>query len=181
MGGRTPRARAVRLRAAAVLPPRAQIESDVLPVCASYGLGVIPWSPLAGGWLSGRWRLGKDAPASTRSERLPNRYDLSRPENQRKLEAAEALAQLADEAGMTLIQLALAFVLEHPAVSSAIIGPRTMEQLESQLAALDVTLDTGLLDRIDAIVPPGTNVNVADAGWTPPALEHAALRRRTRG
>ncbi len=146
------------------------IERDVLPVCAQFGMGVIPWSPLAGGWLSGRYRKGQDAPSSTRSGRIPWRYDLSLPENQRKLDAADALAQLAEEAGMTLIQLALAFVLSHPTVTAPIIGPRTMEQLESQLAALDVTLDDHLMQRIDEIVPPGTTINPADSGWTPPWL-----------
>jgi aryl-alcohol dehydrogenase-like predicted oxidoreductase len=154
------------------------VEAEVLPVCQEHRMGVIPWSPLAGGWLTGRWRKGREAPESTRAQRLPQRYDLARPENQRKLEAADALAQLADEAGLTLIHMALAFVLGHPAVTAAIIGPRTMEQLESQLGALDVQLDAALLDRIDEIVPPGTNFSRADAGWTPPAVESSALRRR---
>jgi aryl-alcohol dehydrogenase-like predicted oxidoreductase len=153
------------------------IEADVLPTCARHGMAVIPWSPLAGGWLSGRWRKGQEPPSSTRAERLPGRYDLSRPENRRKLEAADALGRLADEAGLSLIHLALAFVIRHPAVTSAIIGPRTMEQLESQLGAADVELDDALLDRIDEIVAPGTNVNVDDAGWTNPALDPAARRR----
>jgi aryl-alcohol dehydrogenase-like predicted oxidoreductase len=154
------------------------VETEVLPVCREYGMGVIPWSPLAGGWLTGRWRKGQEPPGSTRAQRLPQRYDLSRPENQRKLDAAEALAQLAEEAGMTLIHLALAFVINHPAVTAAIIGPRTMEQLESQLGAVDVTLDAALLDRIDEIVPPGQNFSWADAGWQPPALADASRRRR---
>jgi aryl-alcohol dehydrogenase-like predicted oxidoreductase len=154
------------------------IEADVLPTCERYGMGVIPWSPLAGGWLSGKWRKGTSAPESTRARRLPGRYDLSLPENQRKLEAADALARLADEAGMSLVHLAIAFVLRHPTVSAAIIGPRTMEQLESQLGAVDVALDEQLLDRIDAIVPPGQTFSRADAGYTPPALELASLRRR---
>ena len=156
------------------------IEADVLPVCDEYGMGVIPWSPLAGGWLSGRWRLGQDAPASTRAERIPRRYDLSLPENQRKLEAADALARLAEEAGMTLIDMALAFVLQHPAVTAPIIGPRTMEQLETQLGAPEVRLDDALLDRIDEIVPPGTSFNRADAGWQPPSLVDPWYRRRGR-
>jgi aryl-alcohol dehydrogenase-like predicted oxidoreductase len=154
------------------------IEAAVLPVCEQYGLGVIAWSPLAGGWLSGRFRKG-EAPTSRRAERLPHRYDLSRPENQRKLDAADRLAVLAEQAGMTLIELALAFVLEHPAVAAAIIGPRTMEHLESQLGAAEKRLDAELLDRIDEIVPPGTNLNPADAGWVPPALESPRLRRRS--
>jgi len=155
------------------------IEADVLPTCQELGMGVIPWSPLGGGWLSGRWRKGADEPAATsrRSEMLPQRYDLSIPANQAKLEAAEALAQLADEAGISLIDMALAFVIRHPAVTAAIIGPRTMEQLESQLTAADVQLDDALLDRIDEIVPPGTNINPTDAGWTNPALAAAARRR----
>jgi aryl-alcohol dehydrogenase-like predicted oxidoreductase len=154
------------------------IERDVLPVCARYGMGVIPWSPLAGGWLTGRYRKGQEPPRSSRAERLPARFDLSLPENQRKLEAADALASLAEDAGLSLVHMALAFVIQHPAVTAAIVGPRTMEQLESQLGAVEVTLDAALLDRIDAIVPPGTNFNPADAGHTPPALEDAALRRR---
>jgi aryl-alcohol dehydrogenase-like predicted oxidoreductase len=153
------------------------IEADVLPTCLRHGMGVIPWSPLAGGWLSGKWRKGADAPESTRAERMPARYDLSDPANQRKLDAADALGKLADEAGMTLIQMALAFVINHPAVTAAIIGPRTMEQLESQLGAEEVVLDAALLDRIDEIVPPGTNLNQVDAGWQNPALQPDARRR----
>src|SRR3954465_3377341 len=153
------------------------VEADVLLTCLRYGMGVIPWGPLGGGWLSGRWRKGSEAPTSTRQDRLPQRYDLSIPANQRKLDAAEALAQLAEEAGITLIEMAIAFVLRHPAVSAAIIGPRTMEQLESYLPALDVRLDDALLDRIDEIVPPGTNVNPVDSGWANPDLAPAARRR----
>jgi len=154
------------------------VEADVLPVCERYGMGVLPWSPLASGWLSGRWRKGVEPPQSRRADRIPKRFDLSLPENQHKLDAADALAGLAEEAGLSLIHLALAFVLRHPAVTAPIIGPRTMEQLESQLGAVDVTLDDGLLDRIDEIVPPGRNINPVDAGYTPPAVERAALRRR---
>jgi aryl-alcohol dehydrogenase-like predicted oxidoreductase len=154
------------------------VEAEVLPVCQEYGMGVIPWSPLAGGWLTGKWRKGQEAPQSTRAERIPGRYDLSRPENQQKLDAAEALAQLADESDLTLIHMALAFVISHPAVTAAIIGPRTMEQLESQLGAVDVRLDAAVLDRIDEIVPPGTTFSTADSGWVPPSIEQSALRRR---
>jgi aryl-alcohol dehydrogenase-like predicted oxidoreductase len=154
------------------------VEAEVLPVCQHYGMGVISWSPLAGGWLSGRWRKGQEQPQSMRADRIPQRYDLSLPENQRKLDAADALAQLAEEAGISLIQLAIAFVIRHPAVTAAIIGPRTIEQLESQLGAEDVHLDDALLDRIDEIVPPGTNFSLFDAGWTPPALADPRLRRR---
>jgi len=153
------------------------IEADVLPTCLEHGMGVIPWSPLAGGWLSGRWRKGAGDLTSRRSAMIPDRYDLSIPANQAKLEAADALGRLADETGISLIDMALAFVIRHPAVTAAIIGPRTMEQLESQLGAADVVLDTAVLDRIDEIVAPGTNVNQADAGWTNPALEAWARRR----
>ena len=154
------------------------IERDVLPVCAKYGMGVISWAPLAGGWLSGRYRKGQEAPPSTRSGRLPWRYDMSLPENQRKLEAAEALALLAEEAGLSLVHLAIAFVLRHPAISSAIIGPRTREHLDSQLGAVEVELSEDVLDRIDEITFPGTNFNPHDSGYLPPAIADPALRRR---
>jgi aryl-alcohol dehydrogenase-like predicted oxidoreductase len=155
------------------------IETDVLPTCAAHGIGVIPWSPLAGGWLSGRYRKDTDVsgPVSSARQRLAARYDLSLPENQRKLEAADQLAQLAEEVGISLIHLAIAFALNHPAVSAPIIGPRTMEHLESQLGAADVVLTDDVLDRIDAIVPPGVNLNPADAGWQSPAMTPAARRR----
>jgi aryl-alcohol dehydrogenase-like predicted oxidoreductase len=153
------------------------IEADVLPTCDRYGMGVIPWSPLAGGWLSGKWRKGAD-PTSRRAQRVPGRYDLSQPENQRKLEAAEALANVADKAGISLVHMAVAWVLNHPVVTSAIIGPRTMEQLTSQLDAVDVTLDAATLDAIDEVVPPGTNFTWADAGYTPPGVADANARRR---
>jgi aryl-alcohol dehydrogenase-like predicted oxidoreductase len=154
-----------------------EVENDVLPTCQRYGMGVIPWSPLAGGWLSGRYRLEGDVPSSHRAERIPARYDMSLPGNQRKLEAADALARLAEEAGMTLIEMALAFVIRHPAVTAAIIGPRTMEHLESQLPAAELTLSEDILDRIDEIVAPGVNINPADGGWQNPALARKARRR----
>jgi aryl-alcohol dehydrogenase-like predicted oxidoreductase len=153
------------------------IEADVLPTCLEYDMGVIPWSPLAGGWLSGRWRKGADDLTSRRSAMIPDRYDLSIPANVAKLDAADALGKLADETGLSLIHMALAFVIRHPAVTAAIIGPRTMEQLESQLGAADVELDDAVLDRSDEIVAPGTNVNPTDGGWTNPALAAAARRR----
>jgi aryl-alcohol dehydrogenase-like predicted oxidoreductase len=153
------------------------IENDVLPTCQRYHMGVIPWSPLAGGWLTGRYRLGSDVPTSHRAQRIPSRYDMSLPGNQRKLEAADALAQLAEQAGISPIEMALAFVLRHPAVTAAIIGPRTMEQLESQLSAPEVELSDEVLDRIDQIVEPGVNLNPSDAGWQNPALAPGARRR----
>jgi aryl-alcohol dehydrogenase-like predicted oxidoreductase len=154
------------------------VEAEVLPVCQQYGMGVIPWSPLAGGWLTGRYRKDAEVPVSRRAQRLPQRYDLALPGNQAKLEAADQLAKLADEAGLTLIHLALAFTLSHPAVTAPIIGPRTMEQLESQLGAADVVLDSAILDRIDEIVPPGVNLNPGDRGYDTPALADPSRRRR---
>jgi aryl-alcohol dehydrogenase-like predicted oxidoreductase len=153
------------------------IEAEVLPVCERYGMGVIPWSPLAGGWLSGKMRKGREN-ESHRAQRMPARYDLELPGNQQKLDAVEELALLAEDAGLSLIDLALGFVLRHPAISSAIIGPRTLEQLEGQLSAPDVVLTAEVLDRIDEIVAPGINLNSADAGWQPPWLTDAAARRR---
>ena len=155
------------------------IEQDVLPVCERYGIGVIPWSPLAGGWLSGRYRKNAELPSSHRAKMIAARYDMSLPVNQAKLYAADKLAALAEEAGLSLVHMALAFVLEHPAVTAAIIGPRTMEQLETQLGAADVKLEREVLDRIDEIVPPGTTFNPVDRGWTPPSLASAELRRRS--
>jgi aryl-alcohol dehydrogenase-like predicted oxidoreductase len=153
------------------------IEADVLPTCSRYGMGVMSYSPLTGGWLSGRWRKNTGQQSSSRAGRLPERFDLSQPANQRKLDAVEELAQLADEAGITLIQLAIAFVLRHPAITAALIGPRTMDQLEGQLAAVDVVLDDVVLDRIDEIVPPGITINPEDNSWHNPSLEPEARRR----
>jgi aryl-alcohol dehydrogenase-like predicted oxidoreductase len=154
------------------------IEAEVLPTCQRYGMGVIPWSPLAGGWLSGAWRVGSPDENSRRARRSPDRYDLSKPENQAKLQAADALGRVADEMGIPLPQLAVAWVVNHPAVTSAIIGPRTMDQLTSQLPALDVSLSADVLDRIDEIVPPGRNFSWADSGYVPPAVADRRLRRR---
>jgi aryl-alcohol dehydrogenase-like predicted oxidoreductase len=153
------------------------IENDVLPTIDRHGMGAITWSPLAGGWLSGGYRKGAELPGSTRAERLPARYDMSLPGNQRKLEAADALGKLADDAGLPLVQLAIAWTITHPAVTSAIIGPRTMEHLESQLPAWELELDDDLLDAIDEIVPPGVNLNPPDSGYVNPALEPGARRR----
>ncbi|WP_344976098.1 aldo/keto reductase [Salinactinospora qingdaonensis] len=155
------------------------IEEDVLPTARRHGMGTLTYSPLAGGWLSGRWRKGHDTPTpvSPARQRLVDRFDMSLPENQRKLEVVESLAQLADEAGMSLIELAIAFVINHPAVTSAIIGPRTMEQLESQLPAADRTLSTEVLDRIDALVAPGTTINPADNSYGAAELTASARRR----
>jgi aryl-alcohol dehydrogenase-like predicted oxidoreductase len=155
-----------------------QAEAEILPITERFGMGVLCWSPLEGGWLSGQYRLGQPMPESHRSYRIPDRYDLTRPENQVKLAAADALAGLAGEAGLSLIHLALAFVLRHPGVTAPIIGPRTLAHLESQLGAMDIVLSDDLMDEIDAIVPPGTSVTSFDAGSTPSALTDPFLRRR---
>ena len=153
------------------------VEADVLPTCLRHRMAVMSYSPLTGGWLSGRWRKDTGQQSSSRANRLPERFDLSHPANRRKLDAVEDLAQLAEQAGITLIQLAIAFVLNHPAITAALVGPRTMEQLEGQLAAADVVLDKAVLDRIDEIVPPGTTINPADNSFNNPALEPTARRR----
>ena len=128
----------------------------------------------------GKWRKGGDTFTSHRANRIPARYDLDEPGNQQKLEAADALGKLADDAGISLVHLAVAWVLRNPAVTSAIIGPRSMEQLTTQLGAEDVVLTDDVLDRIDEIVPPGTNFTWADAGYSPPMIADARKRRRPR-
>jgi aryl-alcohol dehydrogenase-like predicted oxidoreductase len=160
------------------------VETDVFPVAQRYGMGVIVWSPLAGGWLAGRYRLGQEPPEDSRlvrmrraNPRAAERFDLSRPGNRRKLELVEELAAVAEKAGLSLTHMALAFTLAHPAVTSAIIGPRTMEQLEDLLAGADVRLDDDTLDAIDALCPPGTVVEESDRGWDPPWMAREARRR----
>jgi aryl-alcohol dehydrogenase-like predicted oxidoreductase len=153
-----------------------QIELDVLPAAQRHGMGILTYSPLGGGWLSGSWSADS-SPTSPARQRLAARFDMSLPENQRKLEAVEQLQKVADDAGLTMIEMAIAFVLNHPGVTSAIIGPRTMEQLESQLPAADVVLDAATLDRIDEIVKPGVTINPADTSYGEQVLR-PALRRR---
>ncbi|WP_327034450.1 aldo/keto reductase [Micromonospora ureilytica] len=153
------------------------IETHVLPVTEQYGLGVLAWSPLASGWLSGAIRAGREITTS-RSVLLPARFDLSVPANQARLDAVERLATVADEAGLSMIQLALGFVTAHPAVTSAIIGPRTMEHLHAQLAAADTVLPNDVLDAIDGIVAPGVDLAADEKFDTPPALLDPARRRR---
>jgi aryl-alcohol dehydrogenase-like predicted oxidoreductase len=139
-------------------------------------MGILTYSPLSGGWLSGGW-TADSSPTSPARQRLAKRFDMSLPENQRKLEAVQQLATVADDAGVSMIELAIGFVVNHPAVTSAIVGPRTMEQLESQLPAAEVTLDAAVLDRIDAIIQPGVNLNPADTSYGEQVLA-PALRRR---
>jgi aryl-alcohol dehydrogenase-like predicted oxidoreductase len=152
------------------------IEADVLPTARRHGMGILSYSPLAGGWLSGRWR--KDAASAPASAARPSaRFDMTSSANQRKLEVVEELAQLADKAGLTLIELAIAFVINHPAVTAAIIGPRTMEQLESQLPGAEVTLTADILDHIDQLVAPGVTINPDDNSYGEAELTPVALRR----
>jgi aryl-alcohol dehydrogenase-like predicted oxidoreductase len=162
------------------------IEMDVLPVCRDYGMGVIVWSPLAGGWLTGKYRKDQDVPEDSRAARakkqwgdspIARRFDMTRESNQRKLEAVEELSLIADKAGISMSHLAHAFVLAHPGVTSAIIGPRTMEQLTDTLAGADVRLTDEILDAIDEVVPPGFVFENADRGWEPPWMEPEARRR----
>ena len=132
------------------------------------------------GWLTGRYRRSRPRATSDRAAAFWTRFDYDLPENQRKLDLVEELLKLAADAGVSLTHLAHAFVLEHPAVTSAIIGPRTMEQLTDVLAGADVRLTNEVLDRIDEIVPPGTNVDAADAGYQPPSLGRKARPPRPR-
>jgi aryl-alcohol dehydrogenase-like predicted oxidoreductase len=138
-------------------------------------MGVLAWSPLASGWLSGAIRAGQ-APSTNRAKVMPGRFDPAK--NQARLDAVEQLTKIADQAGLTLIQLALGFVTAHPAVTSAIIGPRTLDHLRSQLAAADTVLTGDVLDAIDAIVPPGLDLAPDEKHDTPPALLDPTLRRR---
>jgi aryl-alcohol dehydrogenase-like predicted oxidoreductase len=154
------------------------IERDVLPTCQRYDMGVIPWSPLAGGWLTGKYRKGQNLPKEGRAALLPQRFDPTTPDNARKLDLVEELLKVAADAGCSLTHLAHAFVIAHPGVTSAIIGPRTMEQLTDAIAGASVQVDDEILDRIDAIVPPGTNVASEDAGYVPPAVAYSWQRRR---
>ena len=152
------------------------VEEDVLPTALRHGMGTLTYSPLAGGWLSGRWRK-ESASSPTSSARPPARFDMSDPANQRTLDAVEKLALLAQESGLTLIEMAVAFVINHPGVTAAIIGPRTMEQLEAFLPAADLTLSPDVLDRIDQIVAPGVTVNPADNSYGDHELRPDQRRR----
>ncbi|MDH2428500.1 aldo/keto reductase [Sphaerisporangium sp. TRM90804] len=153
------------------------IEAHVLPVTEQYGMGVLVWSPLDSGWLSGAIREGREITTS-RSTFMPQRFDPAIPANRAKLDAVERLAEVAAEADLTMIQLALGFVTAHPGVTSAIIGPRTLDHLRSNLAAADTVLSADVLDAIDTIVAPGVDLSPELKYDTPPALLDPALRRR---
>lgn len=152
------------------------IEREILPVCAKYGMGVLSWSPLSWGLLTGKYSSGKQTPISPGRKMWGPRHMT----DEAKYEAVEQLLPVAQEAGMSLTHMAMAFVLAHPQVTSAIIGPRTMEQLEDLLAGSETSLSDDVLDRIDEIAPPGTDTGVFDIGYRPPAIERVGLRRRPR-
>lgn len=156
-----------------------RVEGAVLPAAQKYNMGVIVWSPLAGGWLSGKFRKGRTAPRTGRAERTPGRFDEALPENRRKYDLIEQLVPLAEREGISLVELAVAWVLEHPAVTSAIIGPRNLDQLKGLLGAADLSLSNETLDAIDALVPPGVTINPADDGYEPVWLQPEYRRRRS--
>jgi aryl-alcohol dehydrogenase-like predicted oxidoreductase len=149
------------------------IEREVLPACERYGMGTMVWSPLSKGLLTGRYRKGQPLPDSIRVKYMPRQ--MSDPRN---LDAVERLIPLADEAGLSLTHMAMAFVMAHPGVTSAILGPRTMQQLDDLLAGAEVRLGDDVLDRIDQIVPPGTDAGLNEAAYDPPAILQSHLRRR---
>jgi aryl-alcohol dehydrogenase-like predicted oxidoreductase len=152
-------------------------ETSVLPACERYGIGVLAWSPLNGGWLTGKYRHDVAPPSDSRAAREPDHFDYGSSIRERKLDLIVQLATVAADAGCSLTHLAHAFVLAHPAVTSAIIGPRTVEQLEDVLSGVELRLDSEVLDRIDAIVPPGVDVNSADRQYQAPEMLDASLRR----
>jgi aryl-alcohol dehydrogenase-like predicted oxidoreductase len=151
-------------------------EAELLPETQRFGLGFLAYSPLDGGWLSGKYRTGSNVAPSARHRLQPGKFDLSSPVNQSKLDAVEALAEVAAEAGLGLSHMAIAFVLSHPAVTSALVGGGRLEHIEAHLAGQDARLSEEILDRIDAIVAPG--VNMPEAPQRSPALQDASLRRR---
>ncbi|AHH99991.1 aldo/keto reductase [Kutzneria viridogrisea] len=153
------------------------IETSVLPTTQRYGMGVLVWSPLSMGWLTGKYRKGVDTAQGRAAVQKPL-FDTTIPANARKAEAVEQLAKIAADAGCSLTHLAIAFAVSHPGVTSAIIGPRTLEQLNDLLAGTEVVLDDEILDRIDEVVPPGTVLNPEDSYFRPRALTEPALRRR---
>jgi aryl-alcohol dehydrogenase-like predicted oxidoreductase len=155
-----------------------RIEADVLPTCQRYGMGVVVWSPLSQGWLTGKWRRGQEPSDTNRQKLQPHLYDMGRADNQRKLDLVERLVAVADEAGISLMHMAIAFTCAHPAVTSSIIGPRTLDQLEGLLAGADVTLSDDVLEAIDTIVAPGLTVSRDDDGYVAPEITDARLRRR---
>ncbi|MET0780999.1 MAG: aldo/keto reductase [Microbacterium sp.] len=154
------------------------IESELLPVTQRYGMGVIVWSPLSQGWLTGRFRAGSPLPDTRRASWNARVFDMSTDENRRRMDAVTALGDLADDVGISLIHLALAFVIRHPGVTAAIMGPRTIEQLDSQLDAADLRIPEHVLDRIDEIVPPGTDVVPSERYATADPLFAREARRR---
>jgi aryl-alcohol dehydrogenase-like predicted oxidoreductase len=150
------------------------IERDVLPVAERFGMGVVVWSPLSGGWLTGKYSRSTAPPANSRAATDPDHFDGG---NEAKFDAVERLASIAADAGISLTHMSLAWCVEHPAVTAALIGPKTEQQLDDLLGAAELRLDADTLDAIDAVVAPGTDINPDDAGWTPPGLDPQRRRR----
>jgi aryl-alcohol dehydrogenase (NADP+) len=150
------------------------VESAVLPTCRRHGMGVITWSPLSGGWLTGKYTRAEPTPAGSRGDTNPDHFDVG---NGAKFDAVERLTSVADQAGLSLTHMALAWIVEHPAITAALLGPRTEDQLDDLLGAADLRLDLGTLDAIDEIVAPGVTINETDAGWSPPGLDSSTRRR----
>jgi aryl-alcohol dehydrogenase-like predicted oxidoreductase len=150
------------------------IERDVFPTIRRHDMGSLVWSPLSGGWLTGKYRRGESAPHGSRAATNPDHFDGG---NEAKFAAVERLQRIADGAGLAMSHMALAFAAEHPAVTCALIGPRTEAQLADLLAAADVKLSDDVLDAIDEVVPPGITINSVDVGWTPPGLATEQRRR----
>jgi aryl-alcohol dehydrogenase (NADP+) len=150
------------------------IERSVLPTCRRHSIGVLVWSPLSGGWLTGKYRRDAEVPSDSRGALQPDHFDGG---NVAKYDAVEQLAKIADGAGLTLTQMSLAWTLAHPAVTATLLGPRTEQQLGELLTAADIELTGDVLDAVDAVVAPGTDLNPADSGWVAPGLEASARRR----
>lgn len=167
------------------LPPRSEqvlynvfarnVETDLFPTCRRHGTAVITWSPLSGGWLTGKYTRERPAPKGSRAERFPQYFDAA---NETKLAMVERLGAIATDAGIPLTHLALAWCGEHPAVSTTLLGPRTDAQLQDLLAVGDLQLDAATLDAIDQVNPPGVLINPQDQDWANPDLEPAMRRRR---
>jgi aryl-alcohol dehydrogenase-like predicted oxidoreductase len=173
MGGGAPGPGPLPHRAAALFDPEPQHRTEVLPVCQKYGMGALVWSPLAKGMLTGRYRKDQALPESLRVKVFPKQMS-----DERNLEAVERLISIAEQAGLSLTHMAMAFVMAHPGATSAILGPRTMQQLDDLLAGAGTSLSDEILNKIDEVVPPGTDAGPMGALYSPQALTQASLRRR---
>jgi aryl-alcohol dehydrogenase-like predicted oxidoreductase len=173
VGGGAPAAGALSHRAPPYSILNRSTEREVLPICRTYGMGALVWSPLAKGMLTGRYRKGQPLPDSLRAKAFPVQMA-----DDPNLDAVERLIPIAEAAGLSLTHMAMAFVMAHPGVTSAILGPRTMQQLEDLLAGADIALSDEILDQIDEVVAPGADSGPMGAVYAPPAVTQASLRRR---